>query len=214
MLSITLKRSAATLGVMAGLLAAAAPANALPAVSNQQPVDALVRTPIDDLDLSIRGDARVNGYIASDPSSEVDNSIILAGTADDQMRHTGSKAPRASSVEVAMESVTQLNDVEAVDFNALGTQVGSEGLMSLGDGLTHEGGFVKAPTAGTETGNPERSGPALASSRAGAFALELEGKIVKAPASPTSVVFTSVSNVAVATAVVGGIVPGGAIVSA
>ena len=37
---------------------------------------------------------------------------------------------------------------------------------------------------------------------------------VKAPASPTSVVFTSVSNVAVATAVVGGIVPGGAIVSA
>ena len=81
-------------------------------------------------------------------------------------------------------------------------------------------GSLKA--AGTETGNPERSGPALASSRAGAFALELEGKIVgakapvpasclvdfasgvcyfhtlKAPASPTSMVFTSVSNVTTA----------------
>ena len=46
---------------------------------------------------------------------------------------TGSKAPRANSSEIAVEGLRQarnLNDVEAIDFNALGTQVGSEGVKA------------------------------------------------------------------------------------
>ena len=44
-------------------------------------------------------------------------------------RLTRSNAPRANSSEIAVQSVTQarnLNDIEAIDFNTLGTQVGSE----------------------------------------------------------------------------------------
>jgi hypothetical protein len=99
MFSINLKRSAATLGVVAGVLAAAGPASAqaLPGV------------------VGVKAPASAAG-----PGSI----LINNGTGDDQMVLAGSKAPRANSSEVAIESATQLNDVEAIDFNALGTQHG------------------------------------------------------------------------------------------
>ena len=101
MFSVTLKRSAATLGVVAGLLAAAAPASA------------------QILDGPLMWDTpRANNTWGP---------IVYVGTSGG-----------------ALTLARNLNDVEAIDLNALGTQVGSEG--------------VKAPKAraGTETGNPER----------------------------------------------------------
>ena len=103
MFSSTLKRSAATLGVVAGLLAAAVPAS---------------------------------GQIGP----------ATMGVKAPQAMHLeqismGVKAPRANSSEIAMESLTQargpanLSDIEAIDFNTLGTQVGSEGVMRNGRGF-------------------------------------------------------------------------------
>ncbi len=229
MFSITLKRSAATLGVVAGLLAAAAPANAQfwqgmslrsQAPINVEPQMSLTGWPDSPINDSHSASAQIGpGMVGAksptDPASgftppigtDKGSLIILAGTADDQMSLT------------EHEGAAFRGEVTGLEPNALGTQVGSEGVKApkppaSSERPTESISFNYLKAAGTETGNPERSGSALASSRAGAFAIELEGKIVKAPASPTSLVFTSVSNVAVATAVVGGLVPGGAIVSA
>ena len=139
MLSITLKRSAATLGVVAGLLAAAGPANA--------------------------------------------SAGTAIGVGDDALSVKAEPAPGTQS-----RSALHLEDI------SMGVKSPTDPASGFIAPIGSDKGSLKA--AGTETGNPERSGPALARSRAGAFALELEGKIVKAPASPTSVVFTSVSNVA------------------
>ena len=102
MLSITLRRSAATLGVvLAGLLAAAAPAGA-----------------------QFWEGTSLRSQAAGPASAQV-----LPGM-------MGVKAPRANSSEVAMESVTQarsLNDVEVIDFNALGTQIGALGIVKSSD---------------------------------------------------------------------------------
>ena len=103
-----------------------------------------------------------------------------------------------------MESVTQLNDVEAIDFNALGTQVGSEGVKApkppaSSEKPTESISFNYLKAAGTETGNPERKGSFNASGGWDpTHALNSQG----------------IALHAVATAVVGGVVPGGAIVSA
>ena len=64
MFSINIKRSVATVGVVAGLLAAAGPASAhgLKADGNEVAVEGITLahagylTPVDDMDLSIRGD--------------------------------------------------------------------------------------------------------------------------------------------------------------
>lgn len=171
--SSTLKRSAATLGVLAGLLAAAGPASAQfwegESLRSQAPINVEPHTP-----------------------------QITNGNADDQMSLTGPEATASAQIMPGMVGVKSPTDPAS--------------------------GYT--PPIGTDRG----------SSRAGAFALELEGKIVgtkapvpasclvdfasgvcyfhtvKAPARPTSMVFTSVSNVT--TAVVGGVVPGGAIISA
>ena len=98
MFSITLKRSAATLGVVAGLLAAAGPAGAQ----------------------------------------------VGIGTMGLTTPHSGSNAPRANSSEIAVESLTQarnLNDVEAIDFNALGGA--NDNVLDTGM-FEHE--WLKAPT--------------------------------------------------------------------
>ena len=60
MFSLRLRPALVSIIVTAGLLAAAAPASAS-AGTNLQPRDALLKTPIDDMDLSIRGDAD-NGH--------------------------------------------------------------------------------------------------------------------------------------------------------
>ena len=135
MLSMTLKRSAATLGVAAGLLAAAGPASA-----QFLPTGTGVKAPANAKPGSISG-------------QEMTDAILSV------------KAPR------------NLNDVEAIDFNALGTQVGSEGVKRNGraffdipaelntfggnDTLRAPGGVVgvinelldvKGPNAGTQIG--------------------------------------------------------------
>ena len=126
------------------------------------------------------------------PTSEVFTSVSNVAP----RRHQGGIVPGGAIISA-------LNDVEAIDLNALGTQVGSEGVKG------HR--------------------PALAPSRAGAFQLELEG--VKAPKplasseEPTESISYTYLNArrhgnrqpglhAVATAVVGDVVPGGAIISA
>jgi len=189
MFGITLKRSAAALGVVAGLLAAAGPAAAqvLPGT------------------IGVKAPTKAGTQVGHEGHNAVaiqkhDHQNALVNAPSKATDPSGAGA--SFTLGVASSEVFELNtfgltehegaafrgEVTGLEPNAFGTQVGSEGVKG------HR--------------------PAPASSRAGAFALELEGKIVKAPASPTSLVFTSVSNVAVATAVVGGIVPGGAIVSA
>ena len=113
MFSITLKRSAATLGVVAGLLAAAVPASAMP-IYVQYPTEVVSRP----------------------------DQTAPRGT---QVGSEGVKAPHANSSEVAMESVAQirdLNDVEAVDLNALGTQIGALGIVKSFDSEKGSGFIV------------------------------------------------------------------------
>ena len=217
MFSITLKRSAATLSiVVAGLLAAAGPANA----QFWEGMSLMSQAPRTN---SVSGQEMMNALRSANAPANAVTASISAQSGLERIAAPdwdGSNKQSAYFLELSFDAKSAK---EGLYFKApgptAGTQVGSEGVKSPTDpasGYTPPIGTDKGSlkAAGTETGNPEHSGPALASSRAGAFALELEGKIVKAPASPTSLVFTSVSNVAVATAVVGGLVPGGAIVSA
>ena len=161
MFSITLKRSAATLGVVAGLLAAAAPASA-------QILDGPVMwdTP------------RANNTWGP---------IVYVGTDGG-----------------GLTLARNLNDVEAIDLNAFGTQVGSEGVKApkppaSSEEPTESISFNYLKAAGTETGNPERKASFTASGGWDpTHALDSQG----------------IALHAVATAVVGGLVPGGAIVSA
>jgi hypothetical protein len=148
MFSITLKRAAATLGVVAGLLAAAAPASAqildgpvLVKAGSSEGVKAPVPTScLVDFAPGVCYFHTVKA--PASPTSEVFTSVSNVAP----RRLQGGIVPGGAIISA-------LNDVEAIDLNALGTQVGSEGVKS------HR--------------------PALAPSRAGAFQLELEG--VKAP---------------------------------
>ena len=143
MVSITLKRAAATLGVVAGLLAAAAPASAqsLPGMiglkaGSSEGVNAPV--PASCLVDFAPGVCYFHTVKApASPTSEVFTSVSNVAP----RRHQGGIVPGGAIISA-------LNDVEAIDLNALGTQVGSEGVKG------HR--------------------PALAPSRAGAFQLELE----------------------------------------
>jgi hypothetical protein len=109
MFSTTLKRSVATLGVMAGLLAAAGPASAQGGGAD------FTRFVVDGpLTAKAGPQPEVNGYTATDPSSEVDNQI--GGEAQD------TQTSRASSIKDTL--VSGYN----VKATAPGTQVGSEGV--------------------------------------------------------------------------------------
>jgi hypothetical protein len=138
MFSITLKRSAATLGVVvAGLLAAAGPASAQ-----------ILEGPV----LAKAGpQPEAGGYLATDPSSEVDNQIRLSVG--------GAKAAGFVKASASPTAEAQLH--------------------------------FKGEMVGLE---PTVEAPANAMS-AGISGQEMS-EAVKAPASPTSEVFTSVSNVA------------------
>jgi hypothetical protein len=154
MFSTTIKRSVATLGVVAGLLAAAGPASA------------------QILDGPVLGKAgpqpEAGGYLATDPSSEVDNSI-RGDAQDTQTRRASSlkdtlvsgynfKAAAEGTpdwmlgglAQVGSEGVKDDVPLETVSFtfkgeviglepNALGTQVGSEGVKAPAnaDAWTH-----------------------------------------------------------------------------
>ena len=112
MFSSTLKRSAATLGVVAGLLAAAVPASAMP-IYVQYPSE-----------------------VVSRPDQTAPRGTPVGSE--------GVKAPHADS-RAAMESVTQtrnLNDVDAVDVNALGTQIGALGIVKSFDSEQGSGFIV------------------------------------------------------------------------
>ena len=118
MFSIALKRSAATLGVVAALLAAAAPASAQ-----------ILDGPI------LRNAPRANNTWGP---------IVYVGTSGG-----------------GLTLARNLNDIEAIDLNALGTQVGSEGVKApkppaSSERPTESISFNHLKAAGTETGNPER----------------------------------------------------------
>ena len=129
----SIKRSAATFGiVVAGLLAAAGPASAqaLPGVVGvKAPTSAAGPG-------SISGEEMTKAVVSvKAPGSANVPAQLSVGTAEVFELNTfgGNDTLRANSGEVAVESVTQarnLNDVEAIDFNALGTQVGSEGVTA------------------------------------------------------------------------------------
>ena len=161
MFSITLKRLAATLGVVAGLLAAAAPASA----------------------------QILDGPILWDTprASNTWGPIVYVGTGGG-----------------GLTLARNLNDVEAIDLNALGTQVGSEGVKApkppaSSEERTESISSDDLKAAGTETGNPERKRSINASGGWDpTHALNSPGTALHA----------------VATAIAGGLVPGGAIVSA
>jgi hypothetical protein len=130
MFSTTLKQSVATLGVVAGLLAAAGPASA-------QILDGPV--------LAKAGpQPEAGGYLATDPSSEVDNQIRLSIGGAEAAGFV--KAP-ANATSVSNEAVDLMNNWakahaktwtdgnnQPADFGSyrqgatLGTQVGSEGV--------------------------------------------------------------------------------------
>jgi len=125
MFSLTLKRLAATLGVVAGLLAAAAPA-----------------------------------------SAQILDGPILWDTP--RANNTWGPIVYVRTEGGGLTLARNLNDVEAIDLNALGTQVGSEGVKAPKPPASSEepaesisSNYLKA--AGTETGNPERKGLITAS---------------------------------------------------
>jgi hypothetical protein len=148
MFSTTLKQSVATLGVVAGLLAAAGPASAQildgPVLAKAVP------------------QPQAGGYLATDPSSEVDNQIRLSiGGAE-------------AAGFVKADGNNQPWDGGSYRQGAtLGTQVGSEGVKD---------------DVPLETVSFTIKGAAF---RGEVIGLE---PTVKAPASPTPEVFTSVSN--------------------
>ena len=116
MFSSTLKRSAATLGVVAGLLAAAVPASAI---------------------ADLRPNTPQRSGLVSRPDQTAPRGTPVGSE--------GVKAPHADSSEVAMESVTQtrnLNDVDAIDVNALGTQIGALGIVKSFDSEKGSGFIV------------------------------------------------------------------------
>lgn len=129
MFSTTLKRSAATLGVVAGLLAAAVPAGAMP-IYMQYPPDVVSRP----------------------------DQTAPRGT---QVGSEGVRAAHANRSEVAMESVARTqdrNDVEAVDLNALGTQIGALGIVKSFDSEKGSGFIVPdyGPDVALKTAGPTR----------------------------------------------------------
>ena len=158
MFTITLRRTAATLAVAAGLLAAAGPASA-------------------QLPPSASGVTKAPG---TQPASALHLEEMSMGIAEGRGTQVGSegvKAPTNATPRTplisngAADDVMNLNDIEAIDLNTLGganENVLDTGMLEhewlkapaadrgilIGDGLTHEGGFVKAPTnAGTQIGS-------------------------------------------------------------
>jgi hypothetical protein len=121
MFSCTLKRSAATLGVVAGLLAAAGPASA-------QILDGPV--------LAKAGpQPEAGGYKAPKPSVVIDLNdpfFRLAGHDTLYARGTqvGSEGVTDNGVPLEIVSFTFKGEVIGLEPNALGTQVGSEGVKA------------------------------------------------------------------------------------
>jgi hypothetical protein len=127
MFSTTIKRSVATLGVVAGLLAAAGPASA-------QILDGPV--------LAKAGpQPEAGGYLATDPSSEVDNQIRLSIGGAEAAGFV--KAP-ANATSVSNEAVDLMNNWVTAPTNA-GTQVGSEGVKVPIEEMDLSGHAVRSP---------------------------------------------------------------------
>jgi len=160
MFSTTLKQSVATLGVVAGLLAAAGPASA-------QILDGPV--------LAKAGpQPEAGGYLATDPSSEVDNQIRLP-----DLMNNWVKAP----AKTWTDGNNQPWDGGSYRQGAtLGTQVGSEGVKDDVPletvSFTIKGAAFRGEVIGLE---PTVKAPADAMS-AGISGHEMSGA-VKAPAS-------------------------------
>ena len=101
---MTSKKLVGTLAVMA--VAAIAPASAGAAPDAR---------PLEQISMGVKAPASESAFITE---------LSIPGL-------TGSNAPRANSSEIAVESLTQarnLNDIDAIDLNTPGTQVGSEGV--------------------------------------------------------------------------------------
>ena len=127
MFSTTIKQSVATLGVVAGLLAGAGPASAQ-----------ILDGPI----LAKAGpQPEAGGYLATDPSSEVDNQIRLSidggtqvgseGVRDDAPLETGSFRGEVIGLEPTVNAPagpTSEVFTSVSNAAAAGTQVGSEGV--------------------------------------------------------------------------------------
>jgi hypothetical protein len=169
MFSTTIKRSVATVGVVAGLLVAAGPASA-----QVMPGTIGVKAPTE---------------VGTQVGHEGHNAVLI-------QKHDHQDA--------LVKGAAFRGEVTGLEPSALGTQVGSEGVKApkppaSSEEPTEPISFNYLKAAGTETGNPERKGSFHAS---GGYdlthALNSEG----------------IALHAVATAVVGGVVPGGAIVSA
>jgi hypothetical protein len=129
MFSITLKRSIATLGVVAGLLAAAVPASAAPTeelFGNYNFAAEAEGTQVGGEGVKAPTKAgpqpEVNGYLATDPSSEVDNQVmIIDGNNLDRVFQIRGDAQdtqtsRASSLKDTLVSGYNVNPLETVSF--------------------------------------------------------------------------------------------------
>ena len=186
MFGTTIKRSVATLGVVAGILVAAGPASA-------QVMPGMI---------GVKAPTKAGTQVGHEGSKATDPSGAGAGFTLDV---AGSEVFELNTFGLTEhEGAAFRGEVTGLEPSALGTQVGSEGVKApkppaSSEEPTESISFNYLNAAGTETGNPEREGSFHAS---GGFepthALNSEG----------------IALHAVATAVVGGLVPGGAIVSA
>jgi hypothetical protein len=127
MLSSTLRRSVATLGVAAGLLAAAGPASASD-------------LPMEQVSMAVKAPTKAEVMIID--GNNLDRVFQIRGDAG--------PAGKTMAEDSWTGSARNLNDVEAIDLNALGgTQVGSEGVTAdAGSGDDK----VKGPTTATTGG--------------------------------------------------------------
>ena len=123
MFSVTLKNAAATLGVVAGLLAAAAPASAQlpPSASGLKAGSSEgVKAPVPASCLVDFAPGVCYSHTVKAPASLMSE---VYTSASNVARLQGGIVSRGATIGA-------LNDVEAIDFNALGTQVGSEGVKA------------------------------------------------------------------------------------
>ncbi len=205
MFSTTIKRSVATLGVVAGLLVAAGPASAqvLPGmVGVKAPTKAGTQVGHEGHNAVLIQKHDHQSALVKAPSKATDPSGAGASFTLDVASSEAFELNTFGLTE--HEGAAFRGEVTGLEPNALGTQVGSEGVKApkppaSSEEPTESISFNYLKAAGTETGNPERKGSLNASGGWDpTLALNSEG----------------IALHAVATAVVGGVVPGGAIVSA
>ena len=225
MFSTTLKRSVATLGVVAGLLAAAGPASAqmvdgpVMAKAGPQPHPFTV----DPQDGATRGTTAETGFMdytddaLGFSADAYVNEMGVTAAGDD--RGQNARTNPSFTLDVATSEVFELNTFRgALGYEGVKAPTNAEGYIV--NDWDYGGAATAVAAVGVrENGSQGAKAPSTSARPQGVIwdlleqanaGTQVGSEGVKAPASPTSEVFTSVSNVAL----LGGIVPGGAIISA